>query len=132
MIYRNDYPYFSVIQVDSNEDSPIRNTDNDQYKEFIIWCDIGGPVMSFVSPQDFNFVVLHGIHVAGGAGFSASHPIDKIFETLEDSSYIDVLKELVLYLGKIHRNILFHMIYSTLNLTSAPFVLYLELMPEYK
>ncbi|KAF0377778.1 S1 family peptidase [Gigaspora margarita] len=154
MIYRTEYPDFSVIQVDGEDVSPsfaIRNTDNDQYKEFIITGDAplsshgvhacksgytthftcgfvkglngifireesfrsdlivtdlysesgdsGGPVMSFVSPQNLNSVVLHSIHIAGGAGLSAAHSIDKIFEDLKDLCCINRLKDLVLYLG---------------------------------
>ncbi|KAF0555595.1 S1 family peptidase [Gigaspora margarita] len=154
MIYSTDDPDFSVIQVNGEDVSPsfaISNTDNDQYKEFIITGDAllsshgvhacksgytthftcgyvkglngifiseehlrsnliitdlysesgdsGGPVMSFVSPQDLNSVVLHSIHVAGGAGLSASHSIDEIFKNLEESCCIHSLKDLVLYLG---------------------------------
>ncbi|KAF0555592.1 S1 family peptidase [Gigaspora margarita] len=151
----NANPDFSVIQVDGEDIFPsfaIRNTDNDQYKEFIItndapvsnqgvhicksaytthftcgfvkglngiliqeesfrtdliitdWYsgsgDSGGPVMSFVSPQNLNSVVLHGIHVVGGGdiGFAAANSIETIFNELEESG-IRRLQDLVLYLG---------------------------------
>ncbi|RIB22802.1 hypothetical protein C2G38_2033293 [Gigaspora rosea] len=36
--------------------------------------DSGGSVLSFVSPQDLDLVVVHGIHITGGA---AAEPIDQ-------------------------------------------------------
>ncbi|CAG8697830.1 11321_t:CDS:2, partial [Racocetra persica] len=60
--------------------------------------DSGGSVVSFVSPQDLNLVVLHGKHSNGGGGVSASQSIDTIFNDLEKSN-IRYLNELILYLG---------------------------------
>ncbi|KAF0550185.1 S1 family peptidase [Gigaspora margarita] len=54
--------------------------------------DSGGPVLSFVSPQDLHLVVVHGIYIAG-AGTALS--IDKIFNEL-DKHY----KNLTLYQGQ--------------------------------
>ncbi|RIB12532.1 hypothetical protein C2G38_2249439 [Gigaspora rosea] len=151
---QNENPDFLVIQVDGEDVFPsyaIRNTDNDQYKEFIITNDAlvssqgihicksgytthftcgfvkglngifirkesyisdlivtnlyaeggdsGGPVISFVSPQDLNSVVLHGIHVGGGGGLAVANSIETIFKELEEESSIRRLQYLVLYLG---------------------------------
>ncbi|KAF0486343.1 hypothetical protein F8M41_022658 [Gigaspora margarita] len=60
--------------------------------------DSGGSVMSFVSPQDLNSMVLNGIHVAGGAGLSVALSIEIIFEVLKESD-MRKLVDLVLYLG---------------------------------
>ncbi|KAF0559603.1 S1 family peptidase [Gigaspora margarita] len=151
---RDQNPDFSIIQVDGEDVFPsfaIRNTDNDQYKEFIITNDApvsnqgvhicksgytshfscrfvkglngifiheenytsglivtdlhaergdsGGPVMSFISPHDLNSVILHSIHVGGGAGLAVANSIEIIFKELEEESSIRRLEDLVLYLG---------------------------------
>ncbi|CAG8819726.1 29909_t:CDS:1, partial [Racocetra persica] len=61
--------------------------------------DSGGAVVSFVSPQALNLVILHGIHSNGGGGISACQLADTIFKELAyDFTRID-LRDLTLYLG---------------------------------
>ncbi|RIB26343.1 hypothetical protein C2G38_2163529 [Gigaspora rosea] len=102
-------PYDFGIGEDVAPTVAIRNTDANQYKELIIsdglngfWSstdhfttdliientfvkrgDSGGPVCSFVSSQNLNLVVVHGIIVTIG---STAQSIETIFDTIKEKT----------------------------------------------
>ncbi|KAF0536688.1 S1 family peptidase [Gigaspora margarita] len=57
--------------------------------------DSGGPILSFVSPQNLYSVVVHGIFFGGGRILNAAQSIDIIFKELGENTIYD----LTLYTG---------------------------------
>ncbi|KAF0484680.1 hypothetical protein F8M41_022938 [Gigaspora margarita] len=78
-----------------------RNYDNGIIKDLIITDmparsgDSGGTVLSFVSPQNLNSVVIQGIIFGGGKLLHAAQLIDIIFKELRENARYD----LTLYAG---------------------------------
>ncbi|RIB30650.1 hypothetical protein C2G38_2152139 [Gigaspora rosea] len=107
-------PYdLGAILLEGDDVTPtfsIRNDDADQYKELIItdgapvsshgvqyigFGDSGGPVLSFVSPENLHSVMVHGTIVTVGTGVTTAQSIDIMLENLALHSLFD----LELYLG---------------------------------